>query len=126
MNGLNLKTLTVDDLLALRDRVMETLSSRVEAERRELEDRLARLQRVDPSVQQRLARGGRLIGQRAIVMPKYRNPDDPSETWSGRGRQPLWLVAALKKGKKLRSFEIAEGEAKKMKASRARRRLTTK
>lgn len=35
------------------------------------------------------------------VKPKYRNPADESETWTGRGRQPLWLVAALKSGKKL-------------------------
>src|SRR5689334_16095027 len=33
------------------------------------------------------------------VPPKYRNPADKGETWTGRGRQPLWLVAALKSGK---------------------------
>jgi len=31
------------------------------------------------------------------VAPKYRNPANASETWSGRGRQPLWFAAALKK-----------------------------
>ena len=33
----------------------------------------------------------------AKVAPKYRNPENPSETWSGRGRQPAWYAAALKK-----------------------------
>jgi DNA-binding protein H-NS len=31
------------------------------------------------------------------VAPKYRDPSDPSQTWSGRGRQPIWFAAALKK-----------------------------
>jgi len=28
---------------------------------------------------------------------KYRNPDNPSETWSGRGRRPAWFAAAMKR-----------------------------
>ncbi len=121
MNSLNLKSMTIDDLLALRDRIAETLSGRIEAERRDLETRLARLQRFDVRESHRFARGGRVIGRRATVAPKYRNPDIPSETWSGRGRQPRWLTAALKAGKKLRDFEILEGQTKE-KVSRGRRR----
>ncbi len=32
------------------------------------------------------------------VAPKYRNPANPSETWSGRGRQPRWLAGLVQKG----------------------------
>ena len=28
------------------------------------------------------------------VAPKYRNPKDPSQTWTGRGRRPTWIVEA--------------------------------
>ncbi len=121
MNAHDFKTMTVDDLLILRDRITETLSSRVAAERRDLEIRLARLQQVDLREPHRLAHGGHIIGMRATVAPKYRNSDNPSETWSGRGRQPRWLQSAVKAGRKVRDFEILEGEAK-MKASRARRK----
>lgn len=31
--------------------------------------------------------------KRTAVAPKYRNPNDESQTWTGRGRQPLWVVA---------------------------------
>ena len=31
----------------------------------------------------------------AKVAPKYRNPDDPKVTWSGRGRKPKWIEAHL-------------------------------
>ena len=41
------------------------------------------------------------------VAVKYRNSKDPSQTWTGRGRKPLWLVDALKKGQKIESFLIA-------------------
>ena len=40
------------------------------------------------------------------VAPKYRNPNDAGQTWSGRGRQPAWFKAALKKGSKPESLEI--------------------
>jgi len=40
------------------------------------------------------------------VKPKYRNPKNPSETWTGRGRRPRWLEAELKKGKSVNSFLI--------------------
>lgn len=37
---------------------------------------------------------------------KYKNPADPSQTWSGRGRQPGWIKEGLAKGKSLEDFEI--------------------
>jgi len=40
------------------------------------------------------------------VPPKYRNPDQPSETWAGRGKQPRWLVAKLGSGKRIDDFKI--------------------
>jgi len=40
------------------------------------------------------------------VAPKYRNPANPKETWSGRGRQPLWMADQVKKGKKPEDFLI--------------------
>lgn len=40
------------------------------------------------------------------VAPKYQNPNDSSQTWTGRGRKPLWVEEALKKGKKLEDLAI--------------------
>lgn len=34
---------------------------------------------------------------KAAVAPKYRNPENPAQTWSGRGKRPLWFSEALKK-----------------------------
>jgi len=40
------------------------------------------------------------------VEPKYRNPDNPAETWAGRGQQPKWLAVETAKGRKLEEFLI--------------------
>lgn len=40
------------------------------------------------------------------VAPKYRNPANSSETWSGRGKQPRWLAALTASGRRLDEFLI--------------------
>ncbi|KAF0675312.1 H-NS histone family protein [Profundibacterium mesophilum] len=37
---------------------------------------------------------------------RYRNPEDPSQTWTGRGRQPGWIKSALENGGSLEDFAI--------------------
>ncbi|MBR9765323.1 MAG: H-NS histone family protein [Rhodobacteraceae bacterium] len=37
---------------------------------------------------------------------KYRNPEDPTQTWSGRGRRPQWVSDALDAGKSLEDLAI--------------------
>lgn len=54
----------------------------------------------------RSTRGSKLKGRK--VKPKYRNPEDRSETWSGRGRMPVWMAAMVKKGKKPGDFLIKD------------------
>ena len=36
--------------------------------------------------------------KRAALAPKYRNPSNPEQTWSGRGRQPTWFREAIQAG----------------------------
>jgi DNA-binding protein H-NS len=38
--------------------------------------------------------------------PKYANPEDPTQTWTGRGRKPNWVVEALKSGKSVDDLAI--------------------
>jgi DNA-binding protein H-NS len=65
-------------------------------------------------------RGGK-GGKRGTVAPKYRNPEDPSQTWTGRGKRPLWFAAALRRrGVTAESLLIA-GAGKTAKAAPAKR-----
>jgi DNA-binding protein H-NS len=49
------------------------------------------------------SRAGRKLGK---VAPKYRNPANRKETWTGRGKQPRWMAALVAKGKKPDDFLI--------------------
>ena len=73
-------------------------------------------------------RGGKSAkGSKAAVAPKYRNPDNASQTWSGRGKRPLWFVDALKKkGVTAESFLIAGAPAKAVTAKKAAKKVAAK
>jgi DNA-binding protein H-NS len=101
---MNLKSMSIDNLSKLREQVEAALSTKVMEERRAVQAQLGKLERLATSGSR--ARAGR-GGPRGVVAPKYRNPDNPSETWAGRGLKPRWLAAALKSGKKLEDFSIA-------------------
>ncbi|MBB3713729.1 DNA-binding protein H-NS [Limimaricola variabilis] len=38
--------------------------------------------------------------------PKYRNPQNPDQSWSGRGRRPQWVVEATENGIDIEEFRI--------------------
>ena len=52
------------------------------------------------------AAGAKPVRKLGKVAPKYRNPANTKETWSGRGKQPRWLAALTAKGKKAEDFLI--------------------
>jgi DNA-binding protein H-NS len=93
----------LDRLMALRDKLDALLKSKVVNERRTLEAELSKLTRFNGGAG--CTKLGNSVG--ATVPPKYRNPDNPSETWAGRGLKPRWLTAAIKAGKKLEHFSKA-------------------
>jgi DNA-binding protein H-NS len=98
----DLKSMSVDQLWSLHQAVASALASKLLAEKTQLERRLRELgQSVTQSTKPSHAR--RPYPQ---VFPKYRNPNQPSETWAGRGKQPRWLTAQLRSGKKLDDFRI--------------------
>src|ERR1700757_818071 len=95
---LELESMSLDDLWSLHEKVSIILSARIKAEKHELEKRLAVLDRGMGAVAR--PDGTLTIGEKQRrkyprVLPKYRNPQT-SETWSGRGKLPRWLVAAMK------------------------------
>jgi DNA-binding protein H-NS len=101
---MNLKSMSIDKLSKLREQVDAALSSRVIEERRTLQNELGKLERLATNgLRVKGVRGG----ARGPVAAKYRNPENPAETWAGRGLKPRWLAAALKSGKKLEHFSIA-------------------
>ncbi len=52
------------------------------------------------------ASGGKKKKAGSVNPPKFRNPEDATQTWSGRGRKPAWINAAEAAGKDIAAFEI--------------------
>ena len=50
--------------------------------------------------------GRKRSSRKVPVSAKYRNPNDPGQTWSGRGRHPAWFKEAMDEGKSAESLEI--------------------
>jgi DNA-binding protein H-NS len=112
---IELESMSLDDLWSLHERISAVLSARIRAEKHELEKRLAVLDGgtdiISQSGASRSLQSGKERRKYPRVLPKYRNPQT-SETWSGRGKRPLWLVAAMKSGHKIEEFRIGDGSPK--------------
>lgn len=53
-----------------------------------------------------IAATARSSAKKGKAAPKYRNPQNHGETWSGRGRKPHWVHAALTAGVDIAELEI--------------------
>ena len=50
--------------------------------------------------------GVQKANKRAPAKIKYADPKNPENAWSGRGRMPRWLSAAVDSGKKKEDFAV--------------------
>jgi DNA-binding protein H-NS len=103
----NFESMSTDQLWALHEEIAATLGGRLAAEKTRLEKRLQQLKGGIEANGRNVGHARRPYPQ---VFPKYRNPAKPSETWAGRGKQPRWLTAQLRSGKKLDDFRIQSSD----------------
>jgi DNA-binding protein H-NS len=108
MDELDLEALGFDELWLMHERLTKILSDRIATEKAKLESRLAQLNQTNPGKHPKHYPkiDGATRRSYPKVLPKYCNPLSPTETWSGRGKQPRWLVTALNSGQKLETFKI--------------------
>jgi DNA-binding protein H-NS len=122
---LNLDVISIDEMWQLHEEISRALSVRLTSEKHKLEKRLAQLRREKEipqleSADRQVKDAPRERRKYPRVFPKYRNPNEPSETWSGRGKQPRWLAAALKTGRTIEEFVICNVESNKSNPRRHR------
>jgi DNA-binding protein H-NS len=103
MKSHDFKSMSADELWSLHERVGSVLALKISAEKARLEQRLRQLDEGVLMSDEHVSRARRPYPK---VVPKFRNPKRPSETWAGRGKQPRWLTAQLRSGKKLDDFRI--------------------
>lgn len=107
MSDIDLSSLSVSDLNDLIKRAHDEIG-RKEAQRlEEARDRISQIaNEYGLPLEDLLKAQPRVRASRGKAAPKYRNPNDPSQTWAGRGRKPSWLEAELKQGANLEDFAI--------------------
>ena len=97
--------MSLDELKTLQKNVEKEIKNFKDRARTEaLKDLQAVAKKHGLSVEEIIGKKGK--ARKAAAPAKYRNPDDPAQTWSGRGRQPAWYKTALAKGKAPKSLEI--------------------
>ena len=97
---IDLDSLSLKDLKSLQTQVAQKIA---DFETRKKREALTALEEKAKSLGYSL---NELLGttaprKRKPAAPKYANPADKSQTWTGRGRKPRWVEAALKSGKSL-------------------------
>jgi DNA-binding protein H-NS len=103
MKRTEIKSLSVDELWALYEATIAALSEKMIAEKNLLDERLKRLARKSVKPTGKTSKRRRPY---PTVLPKFRNPEKPSETWAGRGKQPRWVTSQLRSGKRMDDFRI--------------------
>src|ERR1700738_4774514 len=100
----DVEILSTEELWVLHQKVTATLKAKIIAENKVLEDRLSQL-----IGRFRVEQTSETTERRSYptVFPKFRNPEQPSETWTGRGQKQRSLAAPLKHGKQIDDFRIA-------------------
>jgi DNA-binding protein H-NS len=78
--------ISIDELLAEKIAIEGELRARASSELEALEARKQQLQLLVNSAPEPIERRTRKVGS-----PKYRNPNNPAQTWTGRGKKPNWM-----------------------------------
>jgi DNA-binding protein H-NS len=108
--SINVDKLSLKELVDLELKVKRAIAAARDKERNELKRKMAELaENHGFSVGELFGAGrpGRGAGKgKSIGVAKYANPENKSDTWTGRGRKPNWLLERLKKGAKLDDFSI--------------------
>ena len=102
MKNNEFNSMSLDQLWSLHEQVTSILAAKMAQEKDKLEERLRSLKTPINAISPYRPRR-----PYPKVLPKYQNPKNPAEKWSGRGKQPRWVKAQLKSGNKLERFLIA-------------------
>ena len=107
MAAINVDKMSLKELVALEAKIQDAIAEARTKERVEVKSKVAALALSHGfSMSELFGSNGRAGKSKPTGIAKYANPDDATDTWTGRGRKPNWLVARLKKGAELADFAI--------------------
>lgn len=103
---MELGSMSVEQLQRLQASVADELKKREKSQKRDALKKIRELAEASGFTLEQLldAKAGR--APRAKGVARYRNPADASQTWTGRGRKPAWVLAWLAAGKSIDKLAI--------------------
>lgn len=93
---MNLEEMSRADLEKLQKDVASALKSFDDRKKREAQAKLEEVARGMGFSLAEFTGGKKAKGSGGV--PKFQHPENPSKTWSGRGRQPQWFKDAVANG----------------------------
>ncbi|HYO12462.1 MAG TPA: H-NS histone family protein [Thermoanaerobaculia bacterium] len=106
--GIDLSKLSIEELEILARDVQAEIVARKEAERERVLQQMRELAgSLGMTLEEVLRMEKRGGGGSGGVQAKYRHPDNPDLTWSGRGKRPAWVAEALASGKSLEDLTVS-------------------
>lgn len=105
-NNIDLSKLSVEELQTLAQDIEQEIVTRREAERERVLTQMRELAGSLGMSLEDVLKMERGKGGGGVVAAKYRHPEDPSLTWTGRGKRPAWVNEALASGKSLEDLAI--------------------
>lgn len=106
MVAVNLERMTLKQIEGLETRIAKAKIQAREMTKTELKAKIDRLLNGSEFTVHEIYGFSAKKYQAGKSVAKYANPNDISQTWTGRGRRPDWLIAQLKKGASLEDFAI--------------------
>ncbi|MQY42319.1 H-NS histone family protein [Epibacterium sp. SM1969] len=103
---IDLSAMSRAELIELRSNLDDAIKSAEERERSEALRAAEEAAAKFGFSLEEIAATARSNAKKGKAVPKYRNPNNPEETWSGRGRKPQWVHAALTAGVDISDLEI--------------------
>ena len=105
---MDLSNMSVSDLRNLQEQIKQEMKKReVQEVQKAREQILAIAQSVGVPLKDLLATGGRGNATKGnSVAVRYRHPDNASQQWTGRGRQPKWVKEWVEGGKSLDKLRV--------------------
>ncbi len=101
-NNIDLSKLSIEEMEALAKEIEAEIIARREADRERVLQQMRELAAsIGTTPEQLFGKVGRPAAVEKTVVVKYRNPENPALTWSGRGKRPQWVVEYLASGKTL-------------------------
>ncbi|NTV95111.1 MAG: H-NS histone family protein [Thiobacillus sp.] len=103
---MNLKTLSIAELKTLQKEIVNEMESRGKEERQKLlQEFRDKAKALGISLEELLAVAPK-VRTAGKVAAKYANPANPEQTWTGRGKRPLWVGECLAAGKTLDDLKV--------------------